>query len=280
MISLDRCNPYLRVAMIQNHLTEGCEPRIPFDHRVFFIYEGRGVIWLNGEERPLEPSSLIFLGIRDSYYFKGSFRAAVLNFDMTMACCERKDAICPVPARQYDASLVFDQTAVEGLDVPAVFIADAQTREFVDQLVSIYIRGEANSAARCSAYLKLLLSDILTQKPEIKHDRAQLARRLLCYIKDNLATLEGNRALGEHFGYHPVYLAKLFREQTGKTLHAAITEERLRVASRLLTYTNDSVEEIALRAGFPSRNHFCTAFKHAFGCTPLTYRGKYRLGLE
>lgn len=280
MLSFDLCNPYLRVAMIQNHLTEGSEPRIPFDHRVFFIYEGNGHIWLNDREWALEPSSLVFLGIRDSYFFKGSFRAAVLNFDMTMACCERKEAICPVPARQYDTALVFDRTVVEGLDAPAVFIADAQTRECVDQLVSIYIRGEANSAARCSAYLKLLLSDVLMQKPEVKDDRALLARRLLCYIKDNLATLEGNRALGEHFGYHPVYLAKLFREQTGKTLHAAITEEKLRVASRLLSYTNDSVEEIALRAGFPSRNHFCTAFKRAFGCTPLGYRGKYRIKLE
>lgn len=279
MITLDQCNPYLRVAMIQSHLTEGNEPRIPFDHRIFFIYEGNGIVYLNGEERPLEPSSLVFLGLRDSYYFKGKFRAAVLNFDMTMSHCKQKEPVCPVPAREYDRALVFDETEIEGLSAPVLFVADSETRAYVDKLVSIYIRGESAATARCSAHLKLLLADILTQNASVKDDHARLSRRVLCYIKDNVATIEGNRAIGDHFGYHPIYLAKVFREETGKTLHAAITEERLHVAARLLTYTNDSVEEIAFASGFPSRNHFCTAFKRAFDCTPLSYRSKYRIKL-
>ena len=88
------------------------------------------------------------------------------------------------------------------------------------------------------------------------------------------AELEDNAAVGEAFGYHPVYLAQLYREHTGTTLHRAILENKLELACRWLTHTDRSIEQIAFDTGFSSRSHFCTAFRRRMGMTPKAYRKK------
>jgi len=51
---------------------------------------------------------------------------------------------------------------------------------------------------------------------------------------------------------------------------------RLRIASRALVYTNDSLSKIALSAGFADQSHFSREFRRQFGRTPRDYREHYR----
>ena len=88
------------------------------------------------------------------------------------------------------------------------------------------------------------------------------------------AEIQDNEQLGQEFGYHPVYLAALYKEQTGETLHHAITAERIRLAGDWLTRTDHSIEQIAYDTGFSSRSYFCTVFKEFTGITPGRYRAR------
>ena len=99
-----------------------------------------------------------------------------------------------------------------------------------------------------------------------------LIERVRRYIHLYAAEITDNRALGEEFGYHPVYLAQLFHRHTGKNLHSAILEARVELACQWLTRTDHSIERIAFDTGFSSRNHFCTVFRKFMGITPGTYR--------
>lgn len=274
MIPLYKCNPFIRFALVQDAVMEGDRPRIPYDNRIFFIYEGVGIMILNGKEIEIGANTLIYLGITDNYYFRGKFRAAVFNFDMTMNFCERKNPICPVPIGEYDEGCVFDKTEVEGFISPIVFSADEMLKNEITLLTDTYIKGGPWYESTCSAMLKKLLADILTAKNEMRDSKELLAARVLDYIKNNAPIIHDNKLLAERFGYHHIYLGEIFKLQTGKTLHAAITEEKLRIASRMLIYTNNSVEEIAGASGFSSRNQFCTVFKRYFGTSPLSYRKK------
>ena len=103
---------------------------------------------------------------------------------------------------------------------------------------------------------------------------SRLSERVRRYIRLYAAEISDNAALAKHFGYHPVYLASLFRAHTGESLHHAILSERVRLAAEWLTRTDHSIEEIALDTGFSSRNHFCTVFKKFTGLSPLAYRSK------
>jgi AraC-like DNA-binding protein len=51
---------------------------------------------------------------------------------------------------------------------------------------------------------------------------------------------------------------------------------RLRIASRALIYTSESLSEVALSCGFADQSHFTREFRRQFGRTPRAYRGHYR----
>jgi transcriptional regulator GlxA family with amidase domain len=51
---------------------------------------------------------------------------------------------------------------------------------------------------------------------------------------------------------------------------------RLRIASRALIYTDDSLSKIALKCGFADQSHFSREFRRQFGRTPRDYREYYR----
>ena len=52
---------------------------------------------------------------------------------------------------------------------------------------------------------------------------------------------------------------------------------RLRIASRALIYTNESLSGIALSCGFADQSHFTREFRRQFGRTPRQYREHYKL---
>jgi transcriptional regulator GlxA family with amidase domain len=51
---------------------------------------------------------------------------------------------------------------------------------------------------------------------------------------------------------------------------------RLRIASRALVYTNESLSEVALTCGFGDQSHFTREFHRQFGRTPREYRKYYK----
>lgn len=271
------CNPFLRVAMIQDTVEESKQPRIPYDHRIFLVQERNALLLLNGKEIPIGADTLIYLSVRDRYYFKGKIRAAILNFDMTMVCCDRKQPICPDPKERYLSDLTFDITQVEGFESAIVLTADELLKREVLSIVDTYIQGNAYADALCSAMLKQALTNIRIARQQRKNSHSLLAENVLLYIKDHAAEIDSNQTLSDFFGYHPVYLSTVFKQHFQKTLHETIVEEKLYTASRLLLYTNQSVEEIAFKVGLSTRSYFCTVFKRRFGVTPNTYRKQHTL---
>ena len=52
---------------------------------------------------------------------------------------------------------------------------------------------------------------------------------------------------------------------------------RLRIASRALIYTRESLAEVALSCGFADQSHFTREFRRQFGRTPRDYREHYKM---
>jgi AraC-like DNA-binding protein len=77
--------------------------------------------------------------------------------------------------------------------------------------------------------------------------------------------------LAEELHFSVSYMSKLFRRQTGKSIHEYITEKRLDQA-RLLLHTPKSVEAISEETGFHSPSHFIRTFKAKYGVPPHQYR--------
>ena len=69
----------------------------------------------------------------------------------------------------------------------------------------------------------------------------------------------------------------LFKEQTGISPYAFITNLRIKNASALLENTNMKIYEIARQSGFDDALYFTQAFKQAKGKTPSEYRKVHQI---
>jgi AraC-like DNA-binding protein len=74
---------------------------------------------------------------------------------------------------------------------------------------------------------------------------------------------------------------RAFERQFRATFHLTpqkfLRKLRLRIASRAMMYTDDSLSEIALKCGFADQSHFSREFRRYFGRTPREYRDHYKL---
>ncbi len=67
-------------------------------------------------------------------------------------------------------------------------------------------------------------------------------------------------------------LQRLFRTELARTPEQFFVEMRLRAASDLLTHTDDSIGDIALKCGFGNQSHFARTFQTNFGQRPSDVR--------
>jgi transcriptional regulator GlxA family with amidase domain len=77
---------------------------------------------------------------------------------------------------------------------------------------------------------------------------------------------------------------RAFERQFRATFHLTpqkfLRKLRLRIASRALMYTDESLAEIALKCGFADQSHFSREFRRQFGRTPREYREYYKLASD
>jgi AraC-like DNA-binding protein len=73
---------------------------------------------------------------------------------------------------------------------------------------------------------------------------------------------------------------RAFERQFLASLHLTpqkyLRKLRLRIASRTLIYTDESLSEVALSCGFAGQSHFTREFRRQFGRTPRDYREHYK----
>ena len=273
-MNLQDCNPFLREVQIQAAVLEGADLRFAYDHRIFFILEGEGELILKDAVLALKPNDLVYICPQIGYYFKGRLRVVVVNFDLTRASAHRTDPVCPVPAEVFDPAALFDGTVLAGTEQPILFREQRGLREEMVLLADRFCSSDPFADAATSGMLKKMLAELFAPKKE-----QNLVRLVERYIELHAAEIENNAQIAEEFGYHPVYIATLFREKTGRSLHRAVLERRLALACQYLARTEQSVEEIAYECGFSSRSHFCTMFKREMGCSPKNYVKKIEQAL-
>lgn len=70
----------------------------------------------------------------------------------------------------------------------------------------------------------------------------------------------------------PFHLCRIFREQTGLSIHRYLNRLRLRAATDELSGGRDNMTRMALALGFSSHSHFSAAFRREFGVSPSRVR--------
>ncbi len=73
---------------------------------------------------------------------------------------------------------------------------------------------------------------------------------------------------------HPSHLSRMFSQQMNCRFRGYINKLRIDLASKLLTETNKSINDICHETGFSDQSYFVKIFKQHHGVTPSQYRKK------
>ena len=92
-------------------------------------------------------------------------------------------------------------------------------------------------------------------------------RQVLSYINEHFRESMSVEALAERFYMSPYHFMRLFKAQTGSTVHAYIRQKRLMNAARLIR-EGTSAARAAADSGFGDYSAFHRAFKESFGVSP------------
>lgn len=109
---------------------------------------------------------------------------------------------------------------------------------------------------------------------KVKHDMKykNYVEQSRYYIEQHIFEKIQVKNLAEEIGISPNHLSKEFSEEMHMTLTEYILREKIKIACKLLKYTNDTIPMIAEKMSMTSQSHFSMLFKRYAGITPAVYR--------
>ena len=97
-------------------------------------------------------------------------------------------------------------------------------------------------------------------------------RRAIEFINENLDKDLKLAEIAAVVNMSQFYFARMFKQLVGISPHQYVVGRRMERAQQLLTKSQLSVAQVALRVGFSNQSHFTAQFRKATGTTPKGYR--------
>jgi transcriptional regulator GlxA family with amidase domain len=98
------------------------------------------------------------------------------------------------------------------------------------------------------------------------------------WLATNYAHSATLQQIAHQLDVSPYHLCRVFRQQTGLSVHRYRTQLRLRMALDALEAGATDLTRLALDHGFSSHSHFSHVFQDTFGISPSAIRGSLRGG--
>jgi AraC-like DNA-binding protein len=130
--------------------------------------------------------------------------------------------------------------------------------------------------------LLLVMRDIAdVEKSEQKgcnietYNKNYAVNQIISYLNENYEHKISLEQIAHNMYLSPVYISKIFKEETGESPINYLIKIRLEKAKDILLNTeSDSIKNIANQVGYDDVYHFSKLFKKYYGISPLYYRKK------
>ncbi|SFR76637.1 AraC family transcriptional regulator [Anaeromicropila populeti] len=105
------------------------------------------------------------------------------------------------------------------------------------------------------------------------YSRQYVVKKIVSYLNENYACKISLDQIAHNMYLSPVYISKIFKEETGESPINYVIKIRLERAKEILEESaNGSIKEIANRVGYEDVYHFSKLFKKYYGVSPLNYK--------
>lgn len=167
----------------------------------------------------------------------------------------------------------FDALAASNL--PAQIYDLSTHAPFIERILEQFQRLEDNAQTEACevAFLVMQLMTCLPEQPQPYPPRQQtVASRIMSWVEAHYASKFSLDRLAHDLGLSRSYTSRIFRQQTGGSIHEYLLTRRIKSSCDLLRYSGEPVDAIALAVGFSEVTYFITCFKKMMRQTPLQYR--------
>ncbi|MBQ7089697.1 MAG: helix-turn-helix domain-containing protein [Clostridia bacterium] len=264
------------VQLKRHHMTK-VEPNHLHDFvELVYVSDGSGVHGVDGVEYRVKRGALLFINYRQTHYFKPDEKMSFVNILLDPAWIE-KSLLDRENAFELLTLSAF--SAFQSVDTrnPLIRFGGAErsrVERLIGEIEEELQRQETGYETVLRAQINILLALIFRKMSVDSDAKATLTPEFLQYIRTHCAEKLSLEELSQGCFYTPSYFSRLFKEHYGITLTDFIRQSRMELAERLLMDTALSAEEIALQAGFGSKNALYKAFREKHGITPSQYRKK------
>ena len=274
-MQLSDVNPFMRFAELQPSVVSSASFVCSYDYRLFYIIDGTAELILEHDKIDLKAGMLVYFRPGTPYYFHGKVKIIVLNFDMTREHSDEKKPLPPSKnVKSFDSALIVENEPPRELENLIAIEGAFELKDRMQECLVHYTYPSSFSDAQTSAIIKQILCYVVSNSGAETPAVNELVRKITLYIQQNYDGETGNGAISAELGYHSFYLNRVYKKNTGMTIHQAVIAERIRIAKRLLRETALSVKQIADEVGFIDSSQLCTSFRKYTGTSPKEYRKK------
>lgn len=147
---------------------------------------------------------------------------------------------------------------------------------WINKTIAEYTSGQIDDtklSADCYTFLLMLSTNLTTPHDSDISPVKQYVQLAMQEIERCYAQVISTQALAESLFISPQYLSRLFKQYTGYSTYAYITNYRISRAKELLiSKPSWAVQLVAHSVGFQDSSHFIDMFKKASGYTPRDFR--------
>lgn len=289
-MELQKIHPYIRYV---NHYIPSYsyveKERILYDHEFMYVMDGSVEMCYNGKSYTLEKSDLFYLqpGIPNyiTVDYENHFRTHCIHFDW----------LPPAPEDDFTAEEFYMHS-----------ILSPNHTQKLETLKSrpVYTPCDLSIPSHSKGLPYDKFSSLFSQcyTYYLYHTSLSSIKLQACFLEIVAAMAEGNRTsvntrpahpkiiyaieylrqhfqepvnalwLSEKYGLSPKYFGTLFKEATGKSIHAFVMDLRIYAAKEMLLGTDMTISAIAEKVGFQNEFYFSNSFKRKEKISPSKYR--------
>ena len=273
-------NPHIRFAE-QIYLKRKPAQFNVFDCRIFCVVSGEVEIDIENSHYVLKEASLFYCAGGSRYIIscKQGCQLLCLNFDLSQ---DRKDItenraplkINPKNPPRYKLKEEIEDCAF--FNSHFVIENDYSLNSKIKSIIKEFENKQIFFREKAGAVLKDILVDMYRTDLKKSENSTSAIETVISYINTNYENKIANSDLAKLTGYHEYHLNRIFKKQTGMTIHKFIMQVRINEAKKLIMTTDIPIYSIAEATGFNSDTHLSNCFKNYFGYSPLEYKANFK----
>lgn len=181
----------------------------------------------------------------------------------------------------YLSDEIFKKEQVQ-IKVPKAANASSAYQRCIDRINQIYQQSQGSERFQKYLQQSLVLELEYLFLKEFSEDigkdnQKQFAQnakisKVIHLVRNNFHRNISLEELSQLSGYSMHYLSRMFHKNTGLTFYEYKKSLCLELALKMIETTNESLEEIALKSGFPNEKSMREYFKKIMGISPIKYK--------